>query len=214
MVGIRVLKKTLFGLAIFALIGCGSDEAAFNFTPNPPTAATGNRQALQQQHAQLLAEHHRQVTQALIRLSGRPSTGLTQAVVQSLQLIQQRLVVELSNPHHTSQVASSSPSQTGSARERLAQLELQHERLQKALEDAQATFDEQDRQFGTRIRELSETLSDPNLDPQSRADLTALLREIDEQEQSYRELAVHRINLLKQQLGEIELEIEDARGDL
>lgn len=209
-----MLKKLVFGLALFAIVGCGSDQGPVNFGPGAPGVPTSNRQALQQQHTQLLAEHHRQVTESLSRLSARPSSPLTQAVVQSLQLIQQRLVTELNNPHHTAQLASSAEPLTASPSDRLAQLQLQYERLQKALEDARATFDEQERQFGTRIRELSIALNDPNLDANSRADITALLREVEAQEESYRELAVYRINLMKQQLGELELEIEDARSQV
>lgn len=77
--------------------------------------------------------------------------------------------------------------------------------LERQLQDAQATFDEQERQFGIRINQLT----DPNLDQGSRDDLLTALAEVDQEEQDYRGLAVHRIQLIEQQISDTQQDIQD-----
>lgn len=201
-----MLKRFLIGLCLLGVVGCGSDETALTLTPPGVQQATFSRQALHAQHVQLLAEHHRRVTEALLRLSGRPAGPEVQATVQSLQAIQGRLATEMAGmPRHTALLnlqggQSSYAQQIQQLRALLASLEQQ-------LQDAQATFDEQERQFGTRIRNLTAALQQPGLDENSRDDLLTALTEVDQAEQDYRDLAVHRIQLIKQQIADTEQDI-------
>lgn len=203
-----MFKGWLIGLSVLALVGCGSEQAAVNSTPSGVLRGTDSIPDLRAQQVQLLVEHQRRVTQSLQNLSGRPSTPEVQAIVQGLQRIQGLLAAESALLPGYAALLDSQPAPSN-FEQQLQRLNALLASLEQQLRDAQATFDEQERQFGTRITQLTAALRDPNLDKGSRDDLEAALAEVDQAEQDYRGLAVNRIQVIKQQISDTQQDIQD-----